>query len=431
MLGVWRVATREIFRGAPRGFRYQSQSAIPEGREKAMEQDRKMGSIVPHMEFFDAYANAPISRYRVMDQNGEISPGAEDPKVGKEMAVKMYKDMVRLHIMDGYLYDVQRQGRISFYMTNYGEEASHVGSAAALDSHDTVYGQYRESGVLMWRGFTIQQFMDQCYSNKDDVGKGRQMPVHYGSDKLCFQTISSPLSTQIPQATGYAYALKHSGSQNCVICYFGDGAASEGDFHAALNAAATLEAPVIFFCRNNQYAISTEVQEQYRGDGIASRGTGYGIEAIRVDGNDIWAVYNATKAARRTVVEESRPILIEAMSYRISHHSTSDDSTRYRSMEEIDFWKNENNPIQRLNLYLTRKGWWNEDKEKSFRDETAKDIVSCLKKAEAKLKPPLSDMFLDVYAEKPPHLLEQEAQFKEFLEKHGKNYPTKAHTSEY
>jgi len=149
--------------------------------------------------------------------------------------------------MDQILYEAQRQGRISFYMTNYGEEATHIGSAAALSDSDPIFGQYREAGVLKWRGFTLTDFMNQNYSNHEDGGKGRQMPVHYGSKKLNFQTISSPLGTQIPQAVGAAYALKMMGKRNVVVCYFGDGAASEGDFHAALNMAATTESPVIFF----------------------------------------------------------------------------------------------------------------------------------------------------------------------------------------
>jgi 2-oxoisovalerate dehydrogenase E1 component alpha subunit len=194
--------------------------------------------------------------------------------------------MCTLNIMDLIMYEAQRQGRISFYMTSYGEEGSIVASAAALTNDDVFFGQYREAGVLLWRGFTLDEFMNQMYSNEADYGKGRQMPVHYGSKKLNFQTISSPLGTQIPQAVGSAYALKRQGAKAVAVCFFGDGAASEGDFHAALNMAATTESPVIFICRNNGYAISTPTSEQYRGDGIASRGHGYGIDTIRVDGND-------------------------------------------------------------------------------------------------------------------------------------------------
>jgi len=151
-----------------------------------------------------------------------------------------------------------------------------VGSAAALSNEDMVFAQYREHGVLLWRGFSIQEAVDQCFSNIGDKGKGRQMPIHYGSRRLNFQTISSPLGTQIPQAAGAAYAFKMQRKDAVAVCYFGEGAASEGDFHAAFNFSATLDVPVLFFCRNNGYAISTPSSEQYRGDGIASRATGYG-----------------------------------------------------------------------------------------------------------------------------------------------------------
>lgn len=159
----------------------------------------------------------------------------------------MMKDLITLSIMDDVLYNAQRQGRISFYMTSTGEEATHIGSAAALESRDYVYGQYRETGVLLFRGYTLSQFMNQCFGNCKDPGKGKQMPIHYGSVEHRFFTISSPLGTQIPQAAGAAYALKLGKSNSVAICYFGEGAASEGDFHAGVNIAATTESPVIFF----------------------------------------------------------------------------------------------------------------------------------------------------------------------------------------
>ncbi|CAN0387968.1 unnamed protein product, partial [Scytosiphon promiscuus] len=149
------------------------------------------------------------------------------------------------------------------------------------------------------------------------------------------QTVSSPLGTQIPQAVGAAYALKLSGEANIAICYFGDGAASEGDFHAAMGLAATREAPVLFVCRNNGYAISTPVKDQYRGDGIISRAPGYGVHAIRVDGNDALAMYAATDEARKLCLSQNKPVLMEAMTYRLGHHSTSDDWSRYRSSDEV------------------------------------------------------------------------------------------------
>lgn len=285
-----------------------------------------------------------------------------------------------------------------------------------------VFAQYREQGVLLWRGFTLQQAADQCFSNESDRGKGRQMPVHYGSRELNYQTISSPLATQIPQAVGAAYANKLAKADAISICYFGEGAASEGDFHAALNFSATLDVPIVFFCRNNGYAISTPVADQYRGDGIISRAAGYGMHAIRVDGNDLLAVKVATEQARKLALEKSCPVLIEAMSYRQGHHSTSDDSTRYRSLSEIKMWQEEQDPVVRFRKYMESKGWWNSEQEVALRDRERLSVLQAMEKAENKAKPPLDLMFVDVYAEKPAHILKQEQELLEHISKYPEHY---------
>ncbi|KAL6073928.1 2-oxoisovalerate dehydrogenase subunit alpha [Balamuthia mandrillaris] len=368
--------------------------------------------------------------FRVMDESGVVIDPSLDPNVPKDVALKMYKHMVLLNTMDSVLYEAQRQGRISFYMTSFGEEATHIGTASVLDKSDVVYGQYREQGVLMWRGFTLEDFMNQCFSNEKDLGKGRQMPVHYGSKALSFQTISSPLGTQIPHAAGAAYAMKRAKKPNCVIAYFGEGAASEGDFHAALNFAATLKCPTIFFCRNNGYAISTPVKEQYAGDGIAGRGPAYGIHTVRVDGNDVWAVYVATKKAREMVMdpEDPKPVLIEAMTYRVSHHSTSDDSTRYRSPEEIRSWMGDRNPITRMKNYFLRnktkdktgeaEDWWSEEEDKELRKECRQQVLETLRMVEKTPKPHRDELWTDVFHDIPLHLQEQRAELEEHLAKY-------------
>ena len=368
-----------------------------------------------------------IPIYRVMDKNGDIIIPESDPNLPDEQLLKMYKAMTSLNTMDKILYESQRQGRISFYMTNYGEEATHIGSAAALEERDWVYGQYREAGVLMYRGFGLDQFCHQCYGNTEDLGKGKQMPIHYGSKDLNFVTISSPLATQMPQAVGAAYAFKRAQNDAVVICYFGEGAASEGDAHAAFNFAATLDCPIIFFCRNNGYAISTPVQEQYRGDGIAVRGPAYGMDTIRVDGNDVFAVYNATRAARDICIRENRPVLIEAMTYRIGHHSTSDDSSAYRSVDEVRYWDQKDHPITRLASYLIKKGLWDESKEKEWKDNSRKEVMTSFAKAEKKLKPRWQEMFTDVYHDVPPHLQEQMDYMANHLDTYGKEYPQERH----
>jgi 2-oxoisovalerate dehydrogenase E1 component subunit alpha len=342
--------------------------------------------------------------------------------LGKDAVVSMYKQMIELNQLDKIGYDVQRQGRISFYMTHFGEEATVIGAAHGLRTEDVVYSQYREAGVLLVRGWTMDDFMNQLHSNALDKGKGRQMPVHYGSAAHGFQTVSSPLTTQVPQAAGAAYALRQQGSEAIVACFFGEGAASEGDFHAGLNFASTLDCPVLFFCRNNGYAISTPTEDQYRGDGIAGRARGYGMRALRVDGNDMFAVLEATAVARRTIAETGRPLLLEAMSYRVGHHSTSDDSTRYREGAEMERWQTENNPIDRVRRLLERQEWIDEKSNAAMIKAARKDVLRALKLAERQPAPPIDELFTDVYEQLPPHLERQQDSLRRHLDTYGEHY---------
>lgn len=208
-----------------------------------------------------------------------------------------------------------------------------------------------------------------------------------------------------------------------MVCYFGEGAASEGDFHAALNIAATRSCPVVFICRNNGYAISTPTLEQYRGDGIASRGIGYGIDTIRVDGNDIFAVREVTKAARRMALEDGgKPVLIEAMSYRVSHHSTSDDSFAYRAKIEVEDWKRRDNPITRLRKWMEHQGLWDEEKEKDERSQIRKDVLTAFAEAEKEKKSPLIEMFTDVYEDMSEETKRQILELETLLDRYPGEY---------
>lgn len=356
--------------------------------------------------------------YQVLNKEG-VATG--EVAISKEDALKLYTCMVRLQAMDKVFFDAQRQGRISFYMTSIGEEAAVIGTAAGYRDTDEVFAQYREQGVLMWRGFTLQNFADQLFGNSGDMGKGRQMPVHYGSKIHNFQTISSPLATQIPQAVGAAYGFKLAKNGRIAICYFGEGAASEGDFHAGMNFASTLGCPVLFVCRNNGYAISTPSSEQYHSvNGISDRAHGYGMASVCVDGNDVLAVLEATKQAREYVQTHQAPLLLEAFTYRVGHHSTSDDSTRYRSIEEIEDWRTGNNPIMRFLRYMMSRGWISEDQDKDLKENERASVLDALLKAERKQKhEPYNSLFDDVYAEVPMHLKDQ----REDLKKHLVKYP--------
>ncbi|MGQ7275657.1 thiamine pyrophosphate-dependent dehydrogenase E1 component subunit alpha [Marinobacter sp. V034] len=382
-------------------------------------------SKVVYSPTFTDGAEFQIPTFKLLKQDGSLYKGGKAPALKKDKALRIYKAMVTTRVLDERMLAAQRQGRLSFYMQCTGEEASVVGSTAALDDADMIMAQYREQGSLAYRGFTIDEFMNQLFGNEMDYGKGRQMPVHYGSSKLNYMTISSPLATQIPQATGYAYGQKLAGKGHCTITYFGEGAASEGDFHAALNMATVHRVPVIFLCRNNGYAISTPSVEQFAADGVAPRAYGYKMDVIRVDGNDILAVYEATQAARKMAVEENRPVLIEAMTYRLAAHSSSDDPSGYRSKDEEAVWR-EKDPILRMQRWLQKKKWWSEDEEKQLQEGLRKEVLETMKRAQKRSPPPLESLITDVYDQVPPALNAQFEKLKTHIRKYPEAYPKSA-----
>ncbi|KAF8578445.1 branched-chain alpha-keto acid dehydrogenase E1-alpha subunit [Ramaria rubella] len=368
-----------------------------------------------------------IPTFRILDGSGSVIEGAQEPDIDETLGLKLYETMTLLPALDNVLYNVQRQGKISFWMTTHGEEATVVGSAAALASDDEILGQYRETGVLLWRGFPLDAIMGQCFGNHNDhATKGRQMPVHFGSPKLHFHTISSPLATQIPQAAGVGYALKRDPARrgkNCAVCYFGEGAASEGDFHAGLLLASTIPSPTLFLVRNNGFAISTPAQEQYFGDGIAARGPGYGIDTVRVDGNDVLAVLAAVREARKRCLGQGRAVLVEAMTYRVGHHSTSDDSFAYRARQEVEDRKRLDNPIYRLRLYLESREWWDASKEEALKAKHKQEVLEAFKRAEVTKRWELKELFEDVYGgEEPWNIKDQREELGGLLQKYGNDW---------
>jgi len=379
------------------------------------------GNSIHQATFISGHAlNVPT--LRVLNESGGVIDGAQMPRIDQELAQRIYDTMVYIRVLDERMVGAQRQGRVSFYMTCKGEEASIIGSAAGLSDDDMIMAQYREHGALRYRGFSSENFMNQLFSNGKDLGKGRQMPIHYGSSELNYMTISSPLATQIPQATGYAYGQKLAGNDAITMCYFGEGAASEGDFHAGLNMAAVLNAPAIFYCRNNGYAISTSTDEQYAGDGIAPRGVGYGIETIRVDGNDCLAVLLATQTARQYALAENKPVLIEAMSYRLGAHSTSDDPSGYRSKEEEESWAKIDG-VLRFKTWMETQGWWSQEQDEALFDKYRQEILSALKVAEKIAPPRLGELVTDVYSDVPKHLQQQLGELKLHIAKYPEHYP--------
>ncbi len=347
-----------------------------------------------------------------LNEQGELAPGYR-PTISNEDLVRGYQTMLLTRHMDERMITLQRQGTISFAMSSLGEEACAVASAAALRMEDWMYPQYREAGIMFWRGFTPLQYIHQMFGDKDDLIFGRQMPNHFGARSLNVVTVSSPIATKIPHAAGCAYAMKMLKEKAVTICYFGEGATSEGDFHAGVNFAAVRKAPVIFFCRNNGYAISTPCERQFASDGIAVKGIGYGSSAFRIDGNDFFAVYDTVEQARRTCLEGKGPILIEAMTYRMGAHSTSDDPSLYRSDQEVEKWKKKC-PVLRLKRYLERQGLWDASKEEQWLKTVADEISSAIAIAKETPPPPLNYLFEHVYFEMPPALKEQYNELQRF-----------------
>ncbi|KAK2196436.1 bifunctional thiamine diphosphate-binding fold/Dehydrogenase [Babesia duncani] len=365
-----------------------------------------------------------IPIFRVMNEDGTVRDGWSNPFESDQVLIEHYKDLVRLSIWDDLFYNIQRQGRISFYIQNQGEEPMQVGCGLALEKEDHIFGQYRELGVLYKKGFTMDDALSQLFATHKDECKGRQMPISYSKKECNIHAICTPLTSQLPHAAGAGYALKMKGAKACAITFFGEGAASEGDCHAAMNMAAVRQSQTIFACRNNGYAISTPVRDQYYGDGIAIRGLALGIPSIRVDGNDLFASYIATKHAREHCIKHSTPIVIEFMTYRLGHHSTSDESSQYRGAGETEAWSASGaNGIKRVFNYLQSKGLWNEEMDVELRKEAKSYMLKKIKEHE---KIPALEIvpgvFDDVYDKEPLLLKEQRQSLSEHLNKNKEKY---------
>ena len=353
---------------------------------------------------------------RHMEPSGELVDGVAPP-FDSSVAQKIYRTMVRSSVYDEMLLQMQRQGRIAFYCANFGEEATSTASAAALEPQDMVWPHYRELGMFLWRGLTAQQIVDQNMGNEGDGSKGRNLQVHYCLPDDNVQTVHAVLGTHIPQAPGAGYAYRLDKEDRVSVAYFGDGAASEGDALVALNFAAVFRSQTLFICRNNGYSISTPVEEQYGGDGIAARGAAFGIPSIRVDGNDVAAVYAATREARALSVREGTPVVLELMTYRVGDHTTSDDSSAYRKEDraEVDALV-DSGPIARMRRHLEASAeGWSAEEESAAHAEARAEMVAAIAAGEGKKRPPVAELFNDVYASPPWHLQRQRAELEEHL----------------
>ena len=352
---------------------------------------------------------------QILDPEGGVKDESDLPDLDSQRLVQLYRLMVLNRRVDERMITLQRQGRIGFYVASIGEEAAIVGSAAALQDNDWIVPCYRELGAALLRGFTIYELCCQLFGTSEDATKGRQMPNHYALPQLRYASVSSPVGTQIPHATGLALGAQITGNRDAVLVYFGDGATSTGDFHAAANLAGTKKAPVVFLCRNNQWAISVPVEKQTAAESLAAKAHGYGFAGIRVDGNDLLAVYQETRAAIEKARDGGGPTLIEAFTYRMVGHSTSDDPRAYREEEQVQAWE-KRDPLKRLRAYLIATHMWNEQQEQELEAETRERILTAVRKAEAAGPPPRESLFTDVYDETPWNLRDQQEELERSLE---------------
>jgi pyruvate dehydrogenase E1 component alpha subunit len=346
---------------------------------------------------------------QVIKADGEFDPKVE-PDLSHEDLLKMHRYMLTVRKFNEKGMSLQRQGRIGFFMESTGQEACQIGMSYTLSAVDWAFPSYRDPGTCLVRGVPMGTLWDQIMGNSADESKGRQMPVHWSFRQWKIVSLASPISDKLLHAVGVAYAAKYRGEKSVALASFGEGATSQGEFHAAMNFAGVYKTPVVFFCENNQYAISLPVRRQTASESIAIKAEAYGFEGVQIDGNDILAVYKATKSAVDKARSGGGPTLIEAITYRVGAHSTSDDANIYRSAEEVELWR-KRDPIVRFTKYLINKGIINEQENAKFLEQIDSEMTKVIKEREAIPPPAPSTLFTDVYSEMPWHIREEAEEF--------------------
>ena len=371
----------------------------------------ELGRPDPHIHANDT-RDLAFSMIRVLDEKHRaVGPWA--PDITPDALREGLRHMLLTRVFDDRMYRMQRQGKMSFYLKSTGEEAVSVAQCMALEPGDMLFPTYRQQALLITRGISLVDMMCQCLSNSHDNLQGRQLPVLYSFKEVNFFTISGNLGTQFSQAVGWAMGAEYKGTSDIAVSWIGEGSSAEPDFHYALNFGAVYHAPVILNVVNNQWAISTSQNVAGGGQNpFAARGIGYGVPGLRVDGNDFLAVYAATRWAAERAREGTGPTLIELYTYRAAPHSTSDDPSRYRPMDEWQHWPL-GDPIERLKLHLIALGEWSDEQHAALEKELDAHVAASWKEAESYGTlnegpwPPAAAMFDDVFKEMPEHLKRQ------------------------
>ena len=342
--------------------------------------------------------------FQILAENGRARPERE-PSLPASDLQKLYSLMATARAADLKALKLQRQGRMGTFAPSLGHEACQVGSAFALQPKDWVFPYFRDLGNYITLGLPLKNYYLYWMGNEE----GMRIPAG-----LNIFTISVPVGSQLPHSVGCAMAMKYRKEQAAALAYFGDGATSEGDFGEALNFAGVFRTPNVFICFNNQYAISTPVRQQTAAKSIAEKATAFGFNGIRADGNDVLAMYSLTREALEKARSGGGPTLIEAFTYRMGNHTTSDDASRYRMEAEVNEWSRRD-PIERFRLYLKDKGLWDETFESRVQREAEDLINKAVEEAESTPPPRPEDLFIHTYEEMTPELNNQLAELRDFL----------------
>jgi pyruvate dehydrogenase E1 component alpha subunit len=332
--------------------------------------------------------------------------------------LELYRAMLRIRMVDERMMTLQRQGRIGFYGACTGQEAAALGSAYALRPTDWIFPALREASAMLLRGFPLVPYLAQVFGNSGDLTKGRQMPSHQAARSVNQVSWSSCIGTQLPQAVGAAWAAKIKKDDAVVLAFLGDGATSSADFHVAMNFAGVFKVPVVFVCQNNHWSISMRTDQQTASESIAIKARAYGFPGLKVDGNDVEAVYSAAREAVERARAGDGPTLIEAETYRVGAHSSSDDPTRYRDPKEVELWK-ARDPVDRLRAKLLEASLWDGARDEALRAALLEEINAAIQKTEALPPPDPLTLFDDVYAQEPWNVAEQREELARFLRSPG------------
>ncbi|PSQ38855.1 pyruvate dehydrogenase (acetyl-transferring) E1 component subunit alpha [Halobacteriales archaeon SW_12_71_31] len=363
----------------------------------------------------------PGDRVQVLDDAGRVLEDAEVPDLDDETLVEMYAQMRLARRFDERAVSLQRQGRMGTYPPLSGQEGAQIGSAHALDDDDWMFPSYREHGAALVKGMSLRRTLLYWMG----LEKGNDAP-----EETNLFAVAVPIATQIPHATGAAWASKlRDEEERAFLCYFGDGATSEGDFHEGLNFAGVFDVPAVFFCNNNQWAISVPRERQTASATLAQKAEAYGFEGVQVDGMDPLATYKVTReavekakdpdgAANEALGSATRPTMIEAVQYRFGAHTTADDPTVYRDDEEVERWK-QKDPIPRMETFLRDTGRLDDESVAAIEDRIEERVAEAIDEAEAAAAADPAEIFEHVYEGMPKRLEEQLDYLERLRERHG------------